>query len=505
MFNKILNSYLKNRSDLFRRSLKNAGWSTADYLVLPILMLATTPFLVNKLGVAQYGIWMLVNSVMGMMGVMNLGLGDATIKFVSYYRAKDDSPAVIRVIRSTLTIYLAMGILTAGLVYLLAPIMVNNIFKVESSMHTLAIQAIQIGGIVLAIKFIDSIFLATLRGFERYDLSRITIIIKALIIAFSVILAAMGNGIIQILLSSLMLTAFSALGQAWMAKRLVKNLHYNLIWDTEILREVFGFGIWSWLQGTMGILFSQADRFLISVILGTTSLTYYTISLQIAQQAHSLLASASSFIFPLSSVFHSNNGTAKLHAIYSKSMTLITMLATTIVIPIYLLAPTILTTWMGADFAEKGTVLLRLLVLAYGGMTLTIIPYYLLNGTGFIRMNVIFGTISSVMIAIIALILLPEMGIIGAGWAHLSNFIIIIIYIIFINRAIFKNNLWLSTLSYLASYIIPISFILVADRLIDVSHRDFYSSFLIVLLLMIVGVTTSYSISKMRQRSSIEK
>ena len=73
----------RNRSEEFRRSLRNASWSILDYLVLPLLLLLVTPFLVFKLGIGRYGVWMLVNALTGTRGVFNLGTGDATIKYVS--------------------------------------------------------------------------------------------------------------------------------------------------------------------------------------------------------------------------------------------------------------------------------------------------------------------------------------------------------------------------------------------------------------------------------------
>lgn len=86
------------RSTDFRRSSLNAAYSTADYLILPILWLIATPIFVSHLGFEQYGIWMLVNTFLGFSGIMAFGLSDATIKFVSKYRGLDDEPGIARVI-----------------------------------------------------------------------------------------------------------------------------------------------------------------------------------------------------------------------------------------------------------------------------------------------------------------------------------------------------------------------------------------------------------------------
>ena len=101
-----------------------------DYLVLPLLLLLVTPFLVFNLGTERYGIWMLVNAVTGTMGVFNLGLGEATIKYVSSYRARMDLHGVVRVVRSTLTVYGLLAVATAAAIVASAPFLVHRVFKV---------------------------------------------------------------------------------------------------------------------------------------------------------------------------------------------------------------------------------------------------------------------------------------------------------------------------------------------------------------------------------------
>ena len=67
-------------------------------------MLVAAPFLVHRLGLSQYGIWMLVNAILGSMGTLSMGFGDATVKYVSAYRGQNNLVGVEHTIRATLTI-----------------------------------------------------------------------------------------------------------------------------------------------------------------------------------------------------------------------------------------------------------------------------------------------------------------------------------------------------------------------------------------------------------------
>lgn len=89
--------------------LGNAGWSTAEYVFYPLLMLAATPVYVALLGVTDYGLWMLVLAITGFGTAANLGMGTATIKFVAACRGRGDADRVAATVRQTLSIAILGG------------------------------------------------------------------------------------------------------------------------------------------------------------------------------------------------------------------------------------------------------------------------------------------------------------------------------------------------------------------------------------------------------------
>lgn len=455
------------KSSLFKKGLKNAGWSMIDYLVMPILMILATPFLIHRLGAGSYGIWMLVNGFVGMLGVMGFGLGEATIKYVSHFRAREDMSSVLRVVRSTLTMYGALGVLTAGVYYLGAPLLVGRVFKVEPELTVIAIQALRLGGVLMAFKLVDSVFLAVLRGFERYDLSaRINMPMKVLNISMAVTLAMTGHGIVTILLGTLGQVCVSICIQSWFAGRLISSFNFLPVIDLKMLREVFSFGVWSWFQGIAGSAFSQSDRFLISAFLGTTPLAYYVAFLQVAQQVHAILAAGSQMLFPMTSTLQSRGDSAQMRSLYLVSMRIVCTLATAGAVPLYLMAHWLLTRWMGPEVAARSTDLLQLLILAYGGVAaLTTVSYYLLMGASYIRINVLFGTFSGILVALTGALLIPNLGVIGAAWAYVANMTVATAGLMYIERVVFGLRSVKGALLYPCAYMVAVLGVVALDRL----------------------------------------
>jgi len=424
MFKKLINKIDPGQlSDDSRRSLRNAAYNSADYLLLPVLWLISTPIFVSRLGIDRFGIWMLVNTIMGLSGVMAFGLTDATIKYVSKYRALGDEAGVVQVVRSTLTMYGLLGAVTAVTVFFIAPLLVNHVFKVEAQNTVLAISALQIGGMGIAVRFFDSVFQSAIYGYERYDLAaRVTMITNSLTIGVNVILVLAGYGLIAVLVNTFGWIVASGCCKAWLAKNtVIKSLVIRPILDRATLKEIFSFGIYSWVQGIGGILLGQVDRLLVASLLGTTALSYYAICLQLAQQIHSLLARTISFVFPLASAIKETGNIDRLRRIYFKGLNFTTVAAIAIGLPLFMCSHGVLSLWMGQPFADETSSILRVLVFAMCILATSIVPYYYLNGTGYVRLNALFGLVSGSIVAVSGLLLIPWLGIIGAAWARTAN------------------------------------------------------------------------------------
>ena len=412
----------RHRSDEFRRSLRNSSWSLVDYLFHPILLVLVTPFLVFRLGVERFGIWMLVSAVTGAMGIFSLGLGDATIKYVSSHNARKDVGSVIRVVRCTLALYSLLGLAAASVTFLLASFLVKHVFKVGLANQELAVLAMRVGGVGLAARFLDSVFLSALRGLERHDLSaRVTIAVKFLTTAATVAVVALGYGVVGILWATALLTGLSAWAQARIVKDLVPAITFWPALDRCSLSEIFGFGIYSWFQGMAGVLVGQADRLLIGALLGTSPLTYYSVCQRVAMQVYAVLSSAMGFLFPHSSAAMEQGDMARLRSTYFRALSAVQVSATAMALPLILFARPILSMWMGADFSRHAAPILQVLAFAYALIATSIVPYYFLNGTGHVRLNSLFSGISAGVVAGTSALLIPYLAGVGAALGKASS------------------------------------------------------------------------------------
>lgn len=426
------------------RTVSNALFSSAEHALVPVLGLIATPIYLGALGIDQFGIWMLANSILGFSGVFGFGLTDATIRYVVKYRTAGDPAGVLRVIRSTWTLYGGLGLAGAVVVGALAQPAVEGLFRVPEDERHLAIVAIRIAGGGMVVRFLDSVLSAAIQGFERYDVTaRVAMGVHALGTTSAIVAALLGAELPILMVIVLGGLGAGAVAKAWILRhRFVPGLRLHPYLDAAAVREVASFGVYSWFQGIGGTLFAHVDRFIVASVLGTAGLTYYTVPLQLAQQVHTLLARGSAFVFPLASAAHERGAVHDLQRIYVRGLRIVASAAVAIAVPLYVLAGDLLRLWVGTEVAAVAEPVLRVLAFATSLFAAGIVPYYVMNATGLLRLNTAFGLLGGAIVAGSSVVLTLAFGLLGAAAARLGNVPTDVVARTLLHRRILSDRRW---------------------------------------------------------------
>ena len=354
------------------------GWAIAEYAAFPLLMFAATPFFIHTLGVAQYGQWMLLLTFNGLGGVAGLGMGAAAIKEVSGARGRGDSAAAHAAVRSCLAVTmlssLALASVIAGIGLTYGPELLGKMGS-TTIIHVVFMAA----AILIAIEQVDSVFAGVLRGFERFDLSaRIEVVSKFTTVVAAIAIAALGHELIPVIASTIILTIGRAMLKGWFAGRQLGIGWILPAWDPVIVRRVFSFGKWTWLQSVGAALFATGDRLLVGGLLGADALARYSVCLQLAQQIQAIPAAAAQTMFPMISRKIARDEAIATPAI--RATMILTALAVAIAVPLLIFGHTILTLWVGRAFADAGGATLSILTVAFMMLAINNVPHFVLLG-----------------------------------------------------------------------------------------------------------------------------
>ena len=383
-------------------------------------MLLAAPFLVHKLGLEQYGVWMLVSAILGSMGILSTGFGDATVKYVSAYRGQNNAAGIERTIRATLSINLLLGGLFGAAVWLIAPFSVNHIFKIDPGLHLASIQAIRISAVILLVRSVESVFVSTLRAYERYGPPvRLNVFLRSIVVISAVVLAAMGRGVADIMAATLLWSVMIVVLQAMAARRVVGALNPLPTFERYAVAEVFSFGCFSWLQALAGVAFTYADRFLVAAMLGAGPVAIYVLCVQATQPIHGLSAAAFNFVFPHISSRHEAGEIHGPRRVFRLALLSSLALSFALGLPLILFGKPILQLWMGADFAKQAHAVLSVLALAFIVLALNIVPHNALLALRQVRFVSSVNIVGGIVSLVVAAALIPSIGLVGAAIGRL--------------------------------------------------------------------------------------
>lgn len=431
----------RRRSADFRRSIRNAVFNAGEGVLTPLLWIISTPIFVAQLGGEHFGIWILVNSVIGAGGLLSLGLTDATTKFVSKYRALDDLVNVRRVVGSTFLLYLGLGVFAFLLAFTLAPLLSGHVFELREIDRPVALIAIQIGGAGILARFADNVFFSVFQGFERFDLNvRINVLVNTLTILTNIILALSGVGLTVLLGVTVGFIMLGCVAKAILIRRCVDpgmSFVPRCTWAS--FQELMGFGFYTWIQRALSVLVTYADRLLLGAYVGMVEVGYYTICLQVLMQIVALLNRGGAFLFPFTSALVERGDHQRLRSVYNRSQFVLIILSCVLLLPVYVTGGSVLRLWMGPEFARQATFILELLCLRFVFAPLAIVNANYLMGMGLVKLQALLITLSSATLLAGLAWLVPAYGVFGAVLAQFLFFPFMLLNRFVVDRKLFHQ------------------------------------------------------------------
>jgi O-antigen/teichoic acid export membrane protein len=393
------------------KRLVSPVWAVLEYGWYPLVLFATTPWFLHRLGAEQYGYWMLLTATVGFGSALNAGTGAATIKAVSAGIGRGEHTEAR--VRASFGIAMlgggALSLLVLAVYWFGGGRLLGQMGSNESLLRLTAAAA----AVLLWLEQVDNVASSAMKGAERFGhAARVEILGKTAQIALAILatwysptpgalyLALIAGAVLR--LAAKLKTARQLLG----IRRLTPSLHGA--------NDVLHFARWGWLQGIGAVLFGVADRLVVGSLLGATSLAYYAIASQLAMQVHAISAAGLSVIFPLVSRRLEERDHVRMWPLARLTILGNLALSTVLAAALLLIAPLILEPWVGAEAAKVVRRLLPWLTGAYWLLALNVAPFYMLLGMGRIRFAGITVLTAGAIGTIAMYLAISGFGLIGA-------------------------------------------------------------------------------------------
>jgi O-antigen/teichoic acid export membrane protein len=401
--------------------LANAAYGVLDYAAYPIGMLLVAPIILRNMGTAQYGIWAVVTAAISMGSIVAAGFGDANIQHVASQRGLGHHDALVRTVRCMIGINLVLGTALALLAWVLAPVAARHLVPADSSLQLDCLWSLRIASLLLWLRTMESICISTQRAFERYGAAvRVSILARLLSLATAAALTYLFHSVASIVAAGVLFNLIGTGLQFSMLRRLLHAESLVPAWDSNAMKALLAFGIFSWLQAVSGIVFSQADRLFLGVSLGALAVASYALCAQLAQPIYGFTASGLHFLFP-----HLAERSASRTRYDTRKAVLIALACNILFVAaataaLMLFGQRILLIWAGADIARSSTTIFPIIVWSSALLALNVTGTYSLLAFGRVRVVTWLNLAAGATMLLLMTWLLPRFGAYGLALARLS-------------------------------------------------------------------------------------
>lgn len=347
-----------------RTYARNLASNWAGYALNLVVLLLLSPYVVHSLDQAAYGLWALLTSMTGYLGLADLGVRGGLGRFINHYLAQDDDVRVNGIFNTALVFFLACGVLLAGACAVISSAFGLLFPKVPIELLEPARLTVWLIGLNLWLSFFCAAFTQVLTAQERFDWSNaVDLGALALRSGGTVVVLAAGGGIIELAEVQVLSTLAALAAVWWLARKAYPALRVrpSLISRARFV-ELFGFSIWAMVGGVASQLLYWTDAIVIAALLGVEQVTVYSIGGMLIIHVRALVQRCSAIFFPQIVKHCANDDRPALRQFYQRSASVVMVFAIPLLVGLVAFGREFMVRWMGPQFDRSYTVLAILAV-----------------------------------------------------------------------------------------------------------------------------------------------
>lgn len=438
-----------------------------------LLALLYTPFMIRILGQSEYGLYSLIGSIAAYFSVMDLGLGNALVRYSARNREIGNAHSAAKLNGLFLMLYTAIGLITI-VVGIVVYNSVDSIFGNGLSSDDIFKAKIMIIILIInfALSFPLSIFNSILRAHERFVIDK-TISIVRIVLGPLLILPIIyvGYGAISMVVITTAVNLMCLLfTMVYCFKKLNVGFHFGKM-DMKLTREILGYSFLVFLGVVVDQIYWQTDQIILGAVSGTVPVAIYAIAMLFVKLYKQFSTAISGLLLPrISMMVAKNVGNEKLSNLMIRYGRIQYFIITLILCGYILYGKEFIFYWAGSEYNETYYIGLIILI----PLTIPLVQnigvniLYAKNLQGFRAMVLIVIAILNIFISIPVAKIYGGIGVavITALTILLGNVLIMNIYYqkkIGLNMITFWKNILLATipiaLSITVGYFISMLFV----------------------------------------------
>lgn len=257
-----------------------------NYVVIILNMLVGllyTPYMLRMMGQSEYGLYSLVASVISYLTVLDLGLGNAIVRFTAKFRSEAKTTEQYEMFGMFLVLYFIIGMIAfvggLGLYF-----NVDTLFGATMSVEELDKAQVMMLFLIfnLAVTFPMSIFGSIITAYERFVFPKVVNIVRVILnTVIMICLLEMGYKAVAMVILQTGFNLLTLVINLFYCKYKLQIKIFFRKFQWGFLKEVAVYSFWIFLNVIMDRIYWSTGQFVLGAFVGTAAVAVFAVAIQL--------------------------------------------------------------------------------------------------------------------------------------------------------------------------------------------------------------------------------
>lgn len=324
-----------------------------------------TPIMLRLMGNQEYGLYSLVSSVIAYLSVLDMGFGNAMIKFISSSKARNDKQEEKKINGLFLFLYSIIGIITIIIGIILFK-NVNVIFSALTDAEIVKAKTIMLILVfTVAISFPLSIFDSYVMACEKFKFLKVLNVIKTVSIPLTMLpLLIWGyKSITMVIVTSLYNILYHICTMICCFKKLHMRIHFSLKeFDKSLFKDIFAYSFFIFLGLIVDTVFNNTDQIILGSVCGTVAVSIYAVATKFTTMNMNFSTTISGLFLPkITKMLEDEDSDKKISDLFIKVSRIQMYLMMLILSGFIVFGRQFLDLWVGSEYKNTYYIILLLI------------------------------------------------------------------------------------------------------------------------------------------------
>lgn len=333
---------------------KGAILSYFNIIASNVIGLFLTPYIIKSLGTSEYGLYLLIGSLVTYVALMDLGLNNTIIRFIALYKVEKDKEKEQKFLSTVMFIYFVISFIIIILGTLLY-FKLDNLFSLSEEQLEKAKMMFLILIINLSISLPGGSFSAICSGYEKFVFPRLLIFFRYILRALTLLLVLHygGDSVSIVIVDTIFNITFICI-TGWYVFQILKVKIRFVKLDWSYLKHIFSYSIWIFVYAIVQQFQWQSGQIVLGMYSTTITVAIFGVGVMLGTYYGAFASAFNSVLLPRATQMIYNKKTSEeLTNEMIKIGRIIFIVLNLVLIGFFLLGKEFILLWVGKEYQDS--------------------------------------------------------------------------------------------------------------------------------------------------------